>query len=306
MSDLTPNTPYNEDMNKPVKNDDSKYELITAYIDNELSDSEADTVKKLIEKDNDFYNRYIFEKLTKENFQKRNKKLETPLYVYQNIGKGIDDYIRETVSQSKNPAIASKIYNQQINLRRSGLRRYLLLSSVVMLILVSAAFLFNNYLKKNPDIVENDLVSVSRNIFDKVESGQIPLQFKSDNAHALEDSMDKKLDFEAFVPDVKDAILLGGVCNEINGQKIAHIIHKKGDIIIYTLEACKKDIINNDGDKLCLSKQFKENVTAGKNWFYCNKDKNKTAVIWYKDNVICSTISAMDYQDITNILTNYK
>ncbi|MEO6694025.1 MAG: hypothetical protein ABIY50_03530, partial [Ignavibacteria bacterium] len=174
-----------------------------------------------------------------------------------------------------------------------------------LLILIAFAFVFSNYLKKNPNVNENDLVSVSRNIFDKVESGEINLQFKSNNARVLADSMNKYLDFEVFIPDVKEAELQGGVCNEQNGEKLAHIIHKKNGIMIYTLQASMKEVMNNS-ENIILTPEFKENVTLGKNWFHCDKDKKRTAVIWYKDNVICSSVAHLDSQDICKTLTSYK
>lgn len=303
MSDIFPNTP-GDPMNSPENKDDLKFEFITAYIDSQLNDSEKEKAKNLIDSDSNVYNRYIFEKLTKENLQQRLKNPETPLYVYQNIGNGIEDYIKKN-SKKESAGNSSDIYQTQIDLQKSNLKRYLFLSSLGFIFLIAAAFLFNSYLKRNPDLIEKDLVAVSRNVFDKVEAGQIDLQFKSDNAQILEDSMDKYLDFESYIPEVKDAVLIGGVCNEINGEKLAHFVHKKGNLIIYTLEANKKDIIEK-GDKLFIAPQFKDNVISGKNWFACNKNKNRTAVIWYKDNVICSTIADMDCNDITAILTNYK
>jgi len=47
-------------MNSSDMNDDLKYELITAYIDKQLSESETQEAKKLIDSENDFYNRYVF------------------------------------------------------------------------------------------------------------------------------------------------------------------------------------------------------------------------------------------------------
>ncbi len=117
--------------------------------------------------------------------------------------------------------------------------------------------------------------------------------------------MNKYLDFKVFVPDVKDAILIGGVCNEINGEKVAHIIHKKGNIYIYTLQASKKDVMTNK-DKIILCDKFKETVNEGTNWFPCSKDQKRTVVIWFKDNVICASVAQMEPQEIVSTLTNYK
>ena len=309
MQDTNPNSPENDSGNNSGnKNDNkSKYELISSYIDNELSDNtEKEVIKKLIETDNDFYNRYIFEKLTKENLRKRSVRIETPVYIYKNIGQEIDNYIKKaSVNNSiSNQTITNRFIAEE-NIRKSNLKRNLIAGSFAFLFLIVAAFLLNNILKQNPELRDNDLVAVSRNIFDKVQKGQVSLKFNSGNSKELSDSMNKYLDFRVYIPDVKDAILIGGVCNEINEQKLAHFIHKKGTIIIYTLQASKEDVMRNK-DKIILCDQYKENVNSGKNWIPCSKESHKTVVVWYKDNVICSSVADMDYDEISNTLSNNK
>ena len=171
--------------------------------------------------------------------------------------------------------------------------------------MIISAFAINFFIKKSPALASNDLVAVSRNVFDKVISGEIPLQIKSNDARILADSMNKYLDFEVFVPDVKDAELVGGTCNEINGEKLAHIIHKKDNIFIYTLQG-NKDHVMKEGSKIVLCPAFMENVSKGINWFACLKDENAVAVIWYKNGVICSSVAKMESKAIADLLTNYK
>lgn len=308
MSDFTLNNPDSDPSEMPGSNDnnDRLYELITAYIDNELKDkSEIEEIKNLIISDSNIHNRYIFENLSKETLKNKTKKIETPVYVYKNIGEQIDNYIKK-VSITKSPvAPVQDVYTQQINSQKSNLRKYLLYSSFAFILLIASALVINYFLNKNPELLENDLVSVSRNVFDKIKSGQISPQMKSSNARELSDSMNKYLDFKVFIPDVKDAVLVGGVCNEINGEKLAHIIHQKGNVYIYTLQACKKHVMTNI-DKIVLCDKFKGYVNEGKNWVTCTKDENRTTVIWFKDSVICSTVAEMDPQEITVTLTNYK
>lgn len=309
MPDTTPNDPDNNAMHHLGSNDngDMNYELITAYVDHQIKDENQEKrIQNLIESSNDYYNRYTFEKFTKETLQKKSKRIETPVYAYKNIGQGIDDYIKRVSKlNSVSTNVPSQIYSQQIGIQKSKLRGYLIYSSVAFIILIGAAFILNNFLKKNPELGENDLVAVSRKVFDKIKSDDGKVEHPTNDAKELTNFMNEYLDFKVFVPDVKDAILLGGVCNEINGEKLAHIVHKKGNIIIYTLEASKKEVMNNK-DKIILGDQYKQSINEGKNWFPCLKDKNRTAVIWFKDNVICSTVSELEPQEITATLTNYK
>lgn len=308
MSDLTSHNPDNNPSNNSSNYRSSDYELVTGYIDNQLTQEEKNHTQYLIDSDNDFYNRYIFEKSVKDILHKHNQRIDTPVYLYKNIGKEIDDYVT-SARRSKiinSDSYSAPTYFSHHDANKSNLRKYLLYSSFAFVVLIGLAFLLNNFLKNNPLFKEDDFVSVSRNVFDKIESGDVKIQHKCNNAKELADTMNKYLDFKSFVPDVKDATLVGGVCNEIQGEKVAHIIHKKGNVIIYTLQANLKEVMSNEENKIILSDPYKENVQKGKNWFPCNKDKKRTAVIWFRDNVICSTVAELDSQEISSVLTNYK
>ncbi|MCY7363509.1 MAG: hypothetical protein LH629_15790 [Ignavibacteria bacterium] len=310
MSESTPNKTGNIPKNKPLseENTESNYELISAYIDNEIYDTDLNSkIKNLIVNDLNYHNRYIFEKLTKECLQTRIKTIETPVYLYKSIGQKIDESLRKIKKESSviSDQITSEIYTKQLHSEKSNLKRYLIYGGYTLIVLIALSFVLNNFLKTNPEFRENDLVSVSRNIFDKVEKGQITPKFKTNSTKELEDSMNKYVDFKVFIPNVKDAEIIGGVCNELYGVKLAHFIHKKGNLIIYTLQADKNQVMDSK-ENIIICQEFKENIINGKNWFVCIKDDKNTAVIWVKDNVICSSVAHMDNEDISAILTNFK
>jgi len=315
MSD-TPNNPANSELDPPdnfnQKNSDLKYELISSYIDNEIKDeNELNQIKELIEKNQDHKNRYELEKSVKDLFKSRlGGKIETPLYLYTNIGKSIDDYIKAT---SAKPSVSIKKENESyINHRmleqKSNLKRNLAYGTVVFILLIVSAFAINNYLLDNESTSEyakNDIVTISKEVFDKFQSGNINVQYETSNATELAEKMNKHLDFKVFVPDVKDAVLVGGVCNEINGEKIAHIIHRAGNNYIYTFQASMNNLMNSD--KIIICDKVKSALTSGENWITCiNKTENTSTVMWKRDNVVCSSLAGMESNEIKYTLTNFK
>ncbi|HMQ69111.1 MAG TPA: hypothetical protein PKA90_08905 [Ignavibacteria bacterium] len=305
MSDTNPNSEDKKtsDNNETGNDSESKYEFITSFIDDEIKDpQEKMKAEELINSNNDFYNRYISEKYIKEKLKSSIPQIETPVYLYKNIGEQIDKYIKKSTIQK--PEIPHSMM-QANDLSKSHLKRNLLYASFAFVALILFSLFLNSYLQKNPDFQENDLVAVSRKVYDKVVDGKTELHFKSGDPKQLTDTMNKYLDFKVFIPDVKDAVLIGGDCEELNGEMIAHFVHKKGNIIIYTLQADKQEVLNNL-DKIILQDNFKENVKSGKNWFPCSKEPHKTAVVWYKDNVICSSVADMEPKEISVVLTNYK
>jgi hypothetical protein len=284
--------------------------MLTAYIDNELRDEkEKLEIETGIETDPDLHNRYLFEKFTKQKLISSSKNTGVPQYLRQNIENEIASYIK-LASARQNKAVTLSAGSNIPPLKKyddpkNNLKRYFMYGTAVFVLLIISAFAINFFIKKGPELASNDLVAVSRNVFDKVISGDIPLQIKSSDAKILADSMNKYLDFKVFVPDVKDAELVGGTCNEINGEKLAHIIHKKDNVFIYTLQG-SKDHVMKEGSKIVLCPDFMDNVSKGVNWFTCLKDENAVAVIWYKNDVICSSVSKLESKAITDVLTNYK
>lgn len=308
MSDTNKSNPRdNSGSNSPEV---QKYEMLTAYIDNELRDEkEKLEIETGIETDPDLHNRYLFEKFTKQKLISSSKNTGVPQYLRQNIENEIASYIK-LASARQNKAVTLSAGSNIPPLKKyddpkNNLKRYFMYGTAVFVLLIISAFAINFFIKKGPELASNDLVAVSRNVFDKVISGDIPLQIKSSDAKILADSMNKYLDFKVFVPDVKDAELVGGTCNEINGEKLAHIIHKKDNVFIYTLQG-SKDHVMKEGSKIVLCPDFMDNVSKGVNWFTCLKDENAVAVIWYKNDVICSSVSKLESKAITDVLTNYK
>lgn len=308
MSDTTPNNKSNKlvsDSSAEENSYNSRYELLTSYIDNEIrSEDEKNKIKNLIDTDPDFYNRYILEKLAKEKLQKSIKSINTPVYVYKDIGLKINSLIENSLKNDRS-ATESELYKYQIQSERSYFTKYLKYGSAILVVMIALSFVLFSYFKQDLVLLENDMVAVSSNIFNKIDSGKIEPSFKTSNSAELTDSMNKYVNFKVFVPDLKNALLVGGICNEMYGVKVAHFVYKKDNHIVYTLQANKDEILNHT-NKLFICDEFKDNVKNGKNWFQCIKDKNYNVVIWYKDQVICASVSHLKSEEISSILTNYK
>ena len=104
MSDTTPNNSGSNPEKKSEydMNTSDKFEFLSAYIDNEIKSAEEnETIKKRIESEPDIHNRYTFEKLSKNCIRSRVKRIETPLYIYKNIGLGIEEIIKISFASHK-------------------------------------------------------------------------------------------------------------------------------------------------------------------------------------------------------------
>ncbi|MFZ1321344.1 MAG: hypothetical protein WAT71_07285 [Ignavibacteria bacterium] len=304
MSD-TPNNPTNPEMDSS-SNPELKYELITAYIDNEITDeSELELIKDLIENNTDFRNRYEIEKATKEIFKARlGNNIETPVYLYKNVEKGIDDYIKATGKRSvqKN---SEDMINTQMSIQKSNLQRNLTYASIVFVLLIISAFAVNSFLSEEQTIyAKNDIVTVSKKVFNNLKNGKNDIQFKTNDAKELSNDMNQYLDFKVYIPNVKEAILIGGFCSEEEGEKTAHIIHMKGNVRIYTFQTSMNNLQKRNNLTIC--EKVKKSINNGENWINCSKVDNLNPIIWFADEVICSSYSDMEPEEIHSTLTNFK
>lgn len=301
----------NSDKNDSSLNSHDMKELISALLDDQISEADKEKIHTLLESENDYKNRYEVEKTVKMEVKKRVTRIETPQYVYQNIQTSINSYTERIsaihADRNSEETFEQSYYTNTQKPASNRSRNYMYMFGSVAVVLI-LFFFATNYIftEEIPDDV--NLVELSRGVFEKVETGDVKIEYATSDAKELEKFFDEKLNYKVFVPDVKDAVLIGGVYNVMNGKRAAHFIHKKGDTIIYTLQVCKKDILDEGNKELMLTGDMKNNVKEGKNWLHCPKrfGGNENIILWHKDDAISSSVSKMDPDQIHAVLTNYK
>jgi hypothetical protein len=282
------------------------YEEITAYIDGEIKDAdERKRIEKLISENENLRNRYALELDTKNLLKSRLKNIDTPLYVAQSIHNSINEEFERSLSRAKitNGAHVNS-HSQKPVLQQ---RRYFYYFASAFVVLL-AVFVVMNFVNFNKTATANeDMVEKSAELYEKIAAGDFQIQYKTSDAKSLENFFKERCDFQVFVPDLQDAQLLGGVYNEVNGLKAVHFVHKKGDHLIYTLQLRKKDLMDNDDGGLLLTEEFKNNIFAGKNWVRCKRKESDNVLVWYKDDdVVCSSVSKLQSDEIYSTLNNLK
>lgn len=288
-------------------------ELITAYIDNETSPKEKVIIENYLSVDKKIKIQHDFEKKTKEVLSDKVKRIETPQYLYTNIYKSIDDYCIDVISKNQNKqstkpqsesiVTGTRIYSEEKRLGKFIPGKYVYILGGVFVVLI-IFFIILNFFPGKSAYADNDFVAISRNIFDKLENGDMKMDLATSNASALENYFEDKTGYDVYVPDVKNAVLIGGVINEFQGQKIIYFVHRKNDKVICTIEANRTELFKED--KLFLPENHKEKILNGMNWFPCMKSQTENAMIWHKDDIICTSVSKIEFTEIYATLTNCK
>lgn len=300
----------------------SKYEKISSFVDGEFDSSLVKSeIEEQIKSNPDFNNRYNFERAVKNELQKRVKPVQVSPELAAKINSGIQSYSNRMKTKS---ATTTKVQERTDNLSqkfnkenyRSSLqqKKYFYIFSGSFVILLLMFFAINFFNQPGHTLHEEDLVSISHNIFNQIERGEIPIQHVTNDPRELEKLLSRGCKFKVFVPDVKDAVLVGGVYNEINGVPVAHFVHKKGNTMIYTFQTLMKDVTDSkeEKNKLYLLAELKERVNKGENWFPCEQSNHgDNAAIWYhkdidKDEVLCSSVSKMNFEQIHSTLTDFR
>lgn len=284
-------------------NKEKIYEEITSFIDGEITgENEKKRIQKLISENEDYRNRYLLELETKRLLKSRLKNIDTPLYVRQNILNGINDDYEKRLNEvrAKDPSYIN-------NHKPAPQRKYFYYFASAFVVLL-AVFVVINFVNFNKTATANeDMVEKSAELYEKIAAGDFQIQYKTSDAKSLEKFFAERCDFQVFVPDLKDAALLGGVYNEVNGIKAVHFVHQKDGHLIYTLQLRKKDMFDDSDDGLLLTEEFKKNIFAGKNYMPCKRKQTDNVIVWYKDDdVVCSSVSKLQSDEIYTTLNNIK
>ncbi len=175
---------------------------------------------------------------------------------------------------------------------------YLFPAAAVLLVFL-AYYIFTSINK-----AQMDFVNESRNLFGKIEKNEIPLQHLTSDAVELQKLLSASAGYNVFVPQLKDAELLGGTVNEMNSANVVHFVHRNNGKIIYTMQMSRSDLIEKD--KLSLNNYHYKEICDGHNWIECERKNTDCTVIWFKNDVICSSVSKFEAREIATLLTNYK
>jgi hypothetical protein len=203
-------------------------ELVSALIDNEISDSyEIDEIKSLINENNYLSNEYFILSSTKKLLQSPICKISTPNSVRQNI----------ILSLSKNQK--KKIFEEFVeflSFRPSFAFTSFLLISISLYLF---AFNFQTQDLGNEQSGNRNMYRQAEANFSKLLQGTLAPQIISSDADSIKSFFKLRgVEYETKVPTFTDWNLLGAVVSEDEGEKFAHHVYSNYDKtkIIYVFQ----------------------------------------------------------------------
>lgn len=293
-------------------------ELITSYIDDQIPDAELKSqIEQMISSDPKLDAKYRSELLTRDMLRKRLPEVELPERTYQKVLTSIDKLVRAAAANAdfKRPEPQVEYPSFWQNLKESvsakfiGIPRYAF--AVVLLVVLGGFFVFGGGKKTtNPYILagtEKSIMVQALKTFNKVVKGEVKPQLTTSNAAEVEQYVKTNAEFNAYIPVVENYTLTGVVVNEYNGQKIAHLFYagvndKDEMFYVYQTPATCFQKKNLDIPEQVHS----EIITA--NYYMCDgvDETDCTMTLWYKNNVVCASVSTMPKQDMQVAFTRFN
>ena len=302
-------------------------ELISSYIDKQIRDPQTERkVEELLKQDENLRKKYQSELLTKTLLKTRLGNVEVPNPTFRKITGVIDGLIAdaekkhealEELHADAHPiAISSsfgeylrRILSVPIRIGSVPVPRYA--AAFVVLLMVVATGVYVNQSTHGSPSNERLIVGSEKNImkqaienFHKLVNGDIKPAIESKNTEDVKTYLTDNAGFPVYVPDISDYSLQGALCNEYNGQKLAHLIYKSGDDMIYIYQTHSKCLEHKD---LEIPDEVKGEITSHK-YFMCDQvDKqNCTLTIWYKDKLVCASVTNVPKQKMHTMFASFK
>ncbi len=274
-------------------------ELITSYIDNQISDQELRSqIEGMLKSDSKLNAKYESELLTKNLLSSRLTEIDVPQTTYNRIISSIDNLVMKEklnnqIVHTEYPSFWETL-KDAVSKKFIGIPRYAF--ALVAIFVIGGLFVFSGSKKaKNPYILagtEKSIMVQAVNSFHKILSGDVKPQLSTSNAAEIEKYVMDKSHFDAYVPQIEDYQLTGVVCNEYNGQELAHLIYTNGhDDILYIYQTPVTAVQKNNLD---LPQDVQNEIVKAK-FYMCDEvdDNNCTLTLWFKEDVVCASMTTM-------------
>lgn len=303
-------------MGENITNDNIN-EFLTSYIDGQIHDSDTNNkIKNFIEGNDLAFKKYKAELLTRNLFRTRLTSAELPPATAMKVTVSIDSLIKDaSIRIARNEDLYSlgfleylkRLISAPVNIGRAAVPRYAFAAVLIFIILGAGLLMKQGNTELNPFIASGSeksvMVQAVKN-FKKVLAGDIKPEMKSSDVNLVKNFVKNKTGFEAYVPSISDYELKGTVCDEYNGQKIAHLVYTSGREIIYIYEI---QVNSLHCKELELPEPVHYDILRDKYYMCDHVDFDEcTMIVWYKDNVVCASVSTMPKQRMYTSFTSFR
>lgn len=239
-------------------------------------------------------NAYELEKLSKQIIRARVQRHQTPPGIYSSV---LNRLRREYLQ----PGAAGESWFKQL------LRPRALVPALGGGLALVIFLLFFSTPQRNPDLLtvhtaSNDIINRSYKNFVSIRDGELKPSLIScfpDAVLAYFEQHNPR--FAVKLLNVPNSDWYGAMADEYDGVKLAHVVYKFGDEIVYVFQANQSEVLN--GSSLSLPPAARSALrTSG--WYTDPDHPDCNVVVWTVDGTLCTAVSSMKKERLLAMLTS--
>lgn len=269
-------------------------DLITAYVDNEISDETLlNQINEQLKYDNSLKFDYNVQSFCKKIVTKKVKKIRAPEHLKSRI---ISEILpKEIIPKKKSNFLLDVFYRPTFSF-----------ATAIIIVIAIILIVINRYnIKSVPEIdvtslKPDNMFLQAVNNYSSILNGQLTPQFLSDNSKEICNYFSKNgVNYSTIVPEFKEWKLLGAVISEDKGTKLAHHVYVgSNNQIIYVFQV-DETYINR---LIELDPELVSYLDSGNCYW---KVYNGNLVLFSKiEQNICAVIANDDFSYVKNNFCN--
>lgn len=146
----------------------------------------------------------------------------------------------------------------------------------------------------------NDIISQSMANFSLIREGSLkPALTACDPDSILQYFKASGVPFSASIVRLSDCDWYGAIVNQYNGVRLAHVVYKMGNELMYVYQVSKAEVM--EGSVLTLPQAAKSSLTQS-GWYTDPDHPEGHLVLWSDDGSVCSAVSTMEKQKMLALL----
>lgn len=229
---------------------------------------------------------FEIESLAKNLVRSKIKRVETPLRVSQSV--------REALHSS----IDARSGNWPEALSQSRVITPTLAAGVAIVLLF---FFLSSPSDEFAHTADNDIIRQSLNNFSLIQSGELrPSMVACYPEVVVGYFRDLKADFAVSVLSDDSCEWYGAIASTYNGVKLAHVVYKREDDLLYVYEVRKGEALQ--GSILSLPEPAKKALVET-GWYTDPQHEHCSVILWTVNETLCAAVSTMKKDRLLAFLT---
>jgi anti-sigma factor (TIGR02949 family) len=268
-------------------------ELIGYALDGELPKEHEEEFRRHVTLCPPCRTTYELEALAKRIVRSTVKRVPTPPHVYETIVRTL------RIEQEAAPAGVAPVWWKGVLHRRFLVPGLALgIAAIVFVLMLTPASRTDQATRHT---AANDIINQSIINFALIRSGELKPSMISCYPEGVVGFFERNgLRFAVNVKNIESCEWYGAIASEYNGVKMAHVVYKIGDDLMYVFQVSENDV--QQGSLLQIPAAARE-ALAKTNWYTDPDHPDCNVVLWRDNGTLCAAVSTMKKDQLLALLT---